>query len=77
MWSVWMRSQAVFPCIPGRCPQCLVAKCILSGWVMLKEKTVPWGHCSTCEVLDYVCPVPSLPQGLTGSVLVCLWGTDT
>lgn len=35
------------------------------GWVMLmeKEKMVPWGHGSTREVLDYVCPVPSLPQG--------------
>lgn len=50
-----------------------------SRWVMLKEKMVPWGHCSTHEVLDYACPAPSLPQGLTESVLevVCMWGTDT
>lgn len=47
-----------------------------SGWVMLEEKVVPWGHCSTHEVLDCVCPVPPLLHGSVLEVL-CMWGTDT
>lgn len=49
-----------------------------SRWVMLKEKMVPWGHCSTHEVLDYACPALSYPRGsLRVSWRWCACGAQT